>query len=592
MKSNVLSFVILSAVFVAELSKTEAEFNTKFVSLVKNLNKAEKFDSIFIYKFAEYEFFNDFNDKLIRNISNSLRIPVILSTEDTSFYLKGKFNENLLTIVQFEEYDLFLQRLVEHLQHIRFCKIIFVLKNSARNGWKQLEKLFDFCWKNKMINVLAIFQDFGTSSTYYIYNHFGNFNIEELKWNENDLQIFPDRMRNLQGVKLPILFGAAEPGVIISENSKGNTLIGGFLGHLVSTFASKHNAKFDISNVNTSIFYNNIRKHVLDELIEIAGSQTMDSEVSIEWFSYPFATFDWGIMLPVEPNIPVNKVYGNIIHWEACLILILIFFLLSVLLSASGKASKSISTFKLNIDCFRGMLGQSFPETPTASFSTKINYSLIFLLGIMMVTSYDAFLQSFMTQPSREKVIKSFDDLQNSGLKILLTKDEIGTYLKLKPKFMKKYSNLFQVENKPMTKNKLRDTLNTKYAFTVARITWMTYKNQQDFSNQHLFRWSEELCLFKNKLSAMFINENSIFKRILNLHILETQSSGLFDFWVKRTFYELLADGKIQKSNIGFDLKLHQFKVNDLKWIWIVMGLMLMVATLCFVGEICIFKCL
>ncbi|XP_055856060.1 uncharacterized protein LOC129919231 [Episyrphus balteatus] len=228
-----------------------------------------------------------------------------------------------------------------------------------------------------MINVIAVFQDFGTSSTIYSYSNFGEFKIEEVIWSQKTtVPYFRDHMQDLNGSSLPILFGGSEPALIISENSKE---------------------------------------------IEISGAGV---KVPVKWFSYPYTVFDWSVMLPVEPKVPIFKLFAFIFHWNAFLITILTFILLSVLLEAAKTFQESYRTFTMhvdfffNMDCFRGILGKSFTEAPKAFFTTKIIYLLIFLLGIMIVTSYDAFLQSFMTKLPRENIIKSWDDLQSSGLKV------------------------------------------------------------------------------------------------------------------------------------------------------------------------------
>ncbi|XP_055855079.1 uncharacterized protein LOC129918512 [Episyrphus balteatus] len=446
-----------------------------------------------------------------------------------------------------------------------------------------------------MVNVVAVFQNFGTSSTYYSYSNFGGFRILEFVWSKKNSVVFQNQMQDLNGSTLPILFGGVEPGLIISQDVNGDKIFGGFLGHMFHAFAKKHNAILNTSSVNTSLSSNDIHHMVLNRTIEISGAGVKLVQFPIEYFSYPYTTMDWGVMLPVESSIPIYKVFAFVFHWEAFVLTMVFIFLLSVLLKASvifsgAQRLNFMRDIFFNIDCFRGILGQPFFQLPRVSFTTKIIYSCLFLLGIIIVTSYDAFLQSFMTKPPRTDRIKSFDDLKLSGLKIYALKFDVDEYLfKLKPKFMEKYSNLFISESNFETFTKLRNTLNTKYAFTISETKWEIYVNRQKYFSQQLFRWSKELCLLEDMLSAISINENSIFKQILDFHILETQSSGLLDFWIKRAFFELIKVGKVEKVNIRIN-SMNSMKVEDLKWIWIYMGISLMAANLCFIGEICIFN--
>ncbi|XP_055854406.1 uncharacterized protein LOC129918082 [Episyrphus balteatus] len=268
-----------------------------------------------------------------------------------------------------------------------------------------------------MVNVIAVFQDFETSSAYYSYSNFGRFRIEEHLWNDKKLDVFPNRMRDLQGITLPILFGGPRPGVIISKNANGNTKIGGYVGNIFNAFAKRHNARLSTLNVNNSVGPRDIFPQVEDGTVEILGAYPLRLIRLPEFHSYPFTLYDWCIMVPIEPKIPIFKVFAFVFYWEAFVFTISIFILLSVTLGVAAKLTGSQQSFKIpdfffNIDCFRGILGQSITQTPNASCSIKIIYSLIFLLGIMIVTSYDAFLQSFMTETPREDKIRSFDELQ------------------------------------------------------------------------------------------------------------------------------------------------------------------------------------
>ncbi|XP_055854425.1 uncharacterized protein LOC129918101 [Episyrphus balteatus] len=585
--------VVFSALLAAEVLITEAEFNSKFLNFIEHINKVQKFESVFLLKSSQKPYFDD---EFIRNITTSVDIPVILSTETSSFYLREFFNDNILTIVQFEGNDLLLQRLAEYLQHLRFCKTIFTLGSSSRNDL-ELGRVFNSCWKNRMINVLAVFQDFSTSSAFFSYNNIANFTIEEFIWKKKkNSNVFPNRMRNLQGTFLPVVFGGAEPATIISENSSGDTIVGGYLGDFFKSFAKKHNARLNTSSAKTSVSSFNIHKRILNGTVEISGGSMILLQDSFKWFSYPYIVCDWGVMLPIEQSIPIYKVFAFVFHWEAFVLTIIVLISLSSSLAIAAKFTGSSRNLVLrdlffNIDPFRGMLGQSISEEPRAPLSLKILYTLIFLFGIMIVTSYDAFLQSFMTEPPRGKMIKSFDDLKKSGLKIYADQGDIDELLnKIRPDFMKKYSNLFQGETNFSIFTSFRDTLNTKNAFTVIQPKWNFYENQQNFFGQQLFRWSKELTLLKNILSPISINENSIYRKILNLYVLETQSSGLMEQWQKRSFYELVELGRIKKLDVEYKAKFKQMKVEDLKWIWIMIGLAFGVALMCLVGEICIVR--
>ncbi|XP_055854516.1 uncharacterized protein LOC129918167 [Episyrphus balteatus] len=250
---------------------------------------------------------------------------------------------------------------------------------------------------------------------------------------------------NARDVITPI---RAEPALIVSENSNGEKVIGGFVGNMFKAFAKRHNAKLNTSNANSNTLWLDMHKCVLNGTVEITSTDSVFLQDSIKWFSYPFIQYDWGVMVPVEPSIPIYKMFAFVFHWKAFAITILVAILLSILTNLAAKIKGTHQAcFKcdlfFNIDCFRGIIGQSFSEAPEASCTIKIIYLIIFLLAIMIVTLYDAFLQSFMTEPPKDKMITSFDDLQLSGLKICTTQSDIEIMWKLQATFMKNYSNSF-----------------------------------------------------------------------------------------------------------------------------------------------------
>ncbi|XP_055854435.1 uncharacterized protein LOC129918111 [Episyrphus balteatus] len=390
-------------------------------------------------------------------------------------------------------------------------------------------------------------------------------------------------MKDLKGHTLPIQFGGTEPALILSKNVKGDTMIGGYVGHLFHAFAEKHNARLDSSNTNISLSAYDIHELVLNGTIEMAATGLLLLHDSINWSSYPCTAVDWGVMLPIEPNIPIFKVFAYVFNWETFVLTIVAFITLSISLNVAAQFSKSPRTFGMsdfffNIDCFRGILGEPFSVSPKATYSTKIIYSLIFMLGIMMATLYDSFLQSFMTNPPKEKVIKSYTDLESTDLKILTFKPDLYESIqKLRPGFVQKYLHVFEAEPDLVEFTKFRDTLNTKYAYTLPDVKWEVYENQQKFFGQRLFRWSAELCFLYNIPVTFSINENSIYKNILNCHILEMRSAGLMNYWKKRAFYELMSIKGIHKFNLTFAPILKPLNVEDLKWIWKTMSKLVVV---------------
>ncbi|XP_055920742.1 uncharacterized protein LOC129952262 [Eupeodes corollae] len=237
-------------------------------------------------------------------------------------------------------------------------------------------------------------------------------------------------------------------------------------------------------------------------------------------------------------------------------------------------------------------MGQSITERPTARYTNKIIYLLIFLLAIMLDTSYDAFLQTLMTEPPKEKCIKSLEDIVTSKLKIKSSSDHIEMIYKLNPHLKEYHSEAFYVmylNNSELIDND-ENTLNTRYAYVVSDRKWKYYKELQNFIGKKLFRWSEELCLIRSMICSFPIYENSIYKGIFNAHTLDVHSAGLWRYWERRSFYEQLEIGDAKFRDFELKPKCRSIKVEDFKFIWTAIGVAFVISSSCFAAEMFVFK--
>ncbi|XP_055856369.1 uncharacterized protein LOC129919498 [Episyrphus balteatus] len=343
--------------------------NEKLSSLLIDIHKVESFQSLFILKSSKKLKTIDNEENFIKDLSISLEIPIIQSTETASFHLKKKINENLLTFVFFDSKNqLLLQQLSKYLNHLRFCKIIFYYSNNSLKKETELIDLFDFCWRNSMINVMVIYSDFANSSIYYSYSNFSNVPIEEIIWNGSlpNHGYFPNRMRDLKRTVLPVLLGGDEPGMIFKRNSIGVEKVLGHSGHFFRALAKKHNGVLNMTNINPSLTNFDMFQLVLKGTVEFSSGVVQRTE-QLEMYTYPYYLVDWCIMLPVEPKISISDIFIRIFDCQTFLLTIAALFLLSVILEYISGQKTALIDYFFNDKCLRGFLGQPFPEVSNAS---------------------------------------------------------------------------------------------------------------------------------------------------------------------------------------------------------------------------------
>ncbi|XP_055854449.1 uncharacterized protein LOC129918123 [Episyrphus balteatus] len=524
-------------------------------------------------------------------MSMSLEVPLILLTENETCFIKKHFNNNFLVVVLMESWnDELLNGLLESLHQIRLCKIIFILEDSS-----YLMDLFKFCWTNGMINAITVLKDFEKTTLVHTYSNFPVFVIEEIKWKmrQSMEKFFPDRLRDLHGYQLPLLVGGPDNNMLVSKNKLGEIVLKGCVGHLFQAFLSKHNLKIKPSNISLHLPAQQILQLVLNQSIELSTAATYPA-IPMDLYTYPFDLSDWCIMLPIEPRIPIFEVFMIIFHPKALIILIGIMTVLSALLESAitltiGGKSSLLNYFIKN-SVFRGILGQSFAEEKKATITIKLIYLLICLLGLNIVTSYGAFLQTFITHPPSGKRIESFDDLLASKMKVYSLKAEVDRLTISEPRFRQKYYDMFLFEKNFTKYLNLNYFFNTNYAYVVTNIKWIIIQHRQKTYSRLLFRLPKDMCMFRNIPLVFPINENSIFKDVLNYLLIEVQSSGLMDFWKRRVFYELVEAGKLQLDDSTVKRSAEPLKVKDLMSVWINLVLAYFVGILCFLCEISVYR--
>lgn len=109
-------------------------------------------------------------------IMKGLQIPIVQLNELTTFYLKQKFSERMLTVVnvgsRLDQHNGLLKNLILNLRHMSTSNIIFLINNESVDD-SLLTQLFSLCWNLKIINAVAVFADFQVILTLILQVHRG-----------------------------------------------------------------------------------------------------------------------------------------------------------------------------------------------------------------------------------------------------------------------------------------------------------------------------------------------------------------------------------------------------------------------------------
>lgn len=405
--------------------------------------------------------------------------------------------------------------------------------------------------------------------------------------------IYPNRLNNLNGYKLPIIIGGSDPRIIAYTNAKGQYIIGGFVGHFIAAFAKKYNCKLVQPipfNPRQLMPSQQIIKVVRNGTVEISAALTFP-DIPFIGYSYTYEQVNWCIMLPVEPNVPGFKYFTIVFKGETYVIVIAVVIILSMLLSAALY----IHGFRIDFldivchdDCLRGILGQSFSEMANPPRVVRFIYVQICILGILLTTTYNSYFSTYVTRPPKEAMLNSFDDILKSGLKIEAWLPEYNELLGRVKEFQK-YASIFYLVANYHDHLAIRDSFNTKYGYITPSTKWIIIREQQKIFTTPLFRQSKDLCVYNNIPMCFPIHENSIYASIIYRLILETAQSGLQNYWAEYGFLELISAKKLILKDLTAKQEFQAMTVDDLQYIIIFMAGMYLFAMFVFIGELLTF---
>ncbi|XP_037811574.1 uncharacterized protein LOC119603588 [Lucilia sericata] len=543
----------------------------------------------------------------------SLQVPVLQLNELQSFYLKRHYCEHLLSIVYIDiniegiqmtlnDHKGLLEKLSRNLLHMTTSKVMFLLNfplNIRRSDDDDgrgaiatkaaiidedviqgvVRRLFQHCWQQKIINVVALLADYQTTRKFYSYTHFPEFRLEikTIAANPNEQEaVYPYRLRNLKGYKLPIVIGGSDPRIIPYKTSKGKEIIGGFVGHFIEAFAKKYNCVLVQPlpfRPHKPIPSQDLIKAVRNGTVEISAGLTFP-QIPFRGYTYAYEQLNGCIMIPVEANIPGYKFFTSVFKGETYLLVIAVIMIISMLLSAAlYMHGYRIDYFNIlcHGDCLRGILGQSFSEIMNPPKIIRFIYLEICALGMLLTTSYNSYFSTYVTRPPKEAFLNSIDSILWSGLKVVIWEPEYKELLGRAAEFQK-YIPLFYVVKNYQEYLEKRDSLNNKYGYVVPTTKWIIVQQQQKMFTAPLFRQSKNFCFFNNIPMCFPVHENSIYNSLIYQLILETAQSGLTVFWSEYGFLELIEAKKLNLKDLSAKEEFRAMTIEDLQYIFTFLG--------------------
>lgn len=182
---------------------------------------------------------------------------------------------------------------------------------------------------------------------------------------------------------------------------------------------------------------------------------------------------------------------------------------------------------------------------------------LIRVTGFVLANYYNALLASFLAVTIFGEQIETFEQMNNEGLKIIVTRAKYEVLMKRPiPDSFKK----ILIPDDTDILSKLRTKLNTSFAYILPTDRWEYLNLQQQFMDKLLFHRTK-LC-FGSPFLQFQLWFDSYLTEPFSYFIMKTQSAGLYSHWKRTTFLEALKtdnikyaeDHDVEKMDLNFFL--------------------------------------
>ncbi|XP_036336228.1 uncharacterized protein LOC118746487 [Rhagoletis pomonella] len=268
-----------------------------------------------------------------------------------------------------------------------------------------------------------------------------------------------------------------------------------------------------------------------------AGMVFVKPTHDLEKLSYPVQLLDFCYMVPLPESVSINELFIGIVRLPMlfCIFVFIVIFaaLLTHLTHLDKRKQINFINLFLNDQSIRGMLSQSFVIAAKSSVKTKFVVFLLCYMSIITNTTYQAYLQSFLTYPPLLPMHHSYEDLEAAGMTILFAEPDVPIIEGNKN--LLEHFHLFKI-SKYEDWVKLRSRMNTKYVYPITNLRWETIELQQSLFRRPIFYFNSEFCFFRTMSCCLPIRADLPYRDLLDDFVLRLHSSGIMKEWMSMTF--------------------------------------------------------
>ncbi|XP_016953092.3 uncharacterized protein LOC108026618 [Drosophila biarmipes] len=563
-----------SARFLDVARRSNSDLEEGLFGLLRRLQLEEFYDTLLVYG----------EDCIFHPLSRRLDVSTVLvSSGSTKFDWDFGSLTLVLSCSPDEEQETTYRTLVK-LQRNR--RLVFLRGNV------QPDSVCERYMQREQYNIAMVQDDFAASKAIYACRFFEDPNFAEVKLSDN-APIYIEQFQNMHGKAIKTAADLLPPrSMLYSDAKTGDKRITGYVANLMNTFAQKVNATLEINVLGTKSIVREILRMVKDEELDIGITlETSLFGTLLETGSYPYILTSYCLMVQEPAKVPYNLVYALIVDRYILGVIFIMLCLLATLLIYTHNMSwkdLTLANIVLNDKSLRGLLGQSLPVPSNANRHFRLIVCVVCFASIMLTTMYEAYLQSYFTNPPSEAEINSFQDIGKYQKKIAIPSIEANGLIRTNNSLFLEIpkENIIVFDSMPEC-FKLRDAFNLSYNFVVTGDRWSAYAEQQTIFKEPVFYFARDMCFSRMIFLSIPLRPHLPYRHLFEDHMMRQTEFGLVGYWRSHSFFDMVRLGLTPLKDLSHPKAYTpSLLVEDVSWILKIYLAAMMVSVVCFLLEI------
>ncbi|CAD7077005.1 unnamed protein product [Hermetia illucens] len=521
---------------------------------------------------------SDVSRTILELASTEILTPRMIITEG-SYNLLPYVDKDLINfvIVPEENFTGLLNLVHACLQQLNNAKVVFVLpsRHSVENIWNCVQ----WCWARKIVNVLVAVQGSKVKFDLYTYNPIPLIQIIEIPNNVSFSELFPKGPKRFDNFPVRTLRKYDFPRTFRYINYKGDEVYGGYLWKIFYTWATKYNVQLHFENSSGSDVLDRTlaSQYMTTDIIDVAPHFVGGLQGTVTK-TYPVLFDRICIMVPQSPRLP-SYLYLYLI-FDSSVWYCLICGMIYISLAESIYNIITHNRFDFGLGFCNAILGMSYQTTCRSYFnckSFKFIHGQVMFLGFILTNLFLSNLSSFLTAILFYAQIETYEDLEKSGLRILVedvTYKSLVNLAVIPSEWQKLYD--------PVDRETFFEHLwgwNNSFAYSLSsdRFSLMGLIQKKRIFHQ------SSICALET-IAGLSIRNDAVFMDSINSFIIRIYDVGLYDKYIKDLAYESIEAGILKPFEIYLEpfipLNIEHFQLS-----WFLLSFGYLIAFLCFLIE-------